>query len=77
MAQDIQLGKIIVTSIGPQEWEQRQRFRIVDIQASPTSDTMTITANHIAGDLATNLLTKDISIANTIQQLLLMKSKRA
>lgn len=64
LAQDIQLGKFIVTSIGPQEWEQRQRFRIVDIQASPTSDTMTITANHIAGDLATNLLTKDISIAN-------------
>lgn len=64
LAKDIQLGEIIVTSIGPQEWEQRQRFRIVDIQASPTSDTMTITANHVAGDLATNLLTKDISIAN-------------
>lgn len=63
LASKIKEGMIIVTSMGPNENEQNQKFRISEVGGDELQS-LSITANHIVGDLAYNVITKDISIAN-------------
>lgn len=63
LAPQIKEGRIIVTTMGPRNDEKEQKFRITEIGGDELQS-LSITANHIAGDLAYNVITKDISIAN-------------
>lgn len=59
-ADKLQQGMIIMTDAGPDSLHQK--FRISSI--SKTQDNITVDAIHIAGDVAFNTITKDISMAS-------------
>lgn len=62
LSKDIQEGMIIVADMGPADDEKNQQFRIVDVNKSMTS--ITITANHVWADLSNIPLKKNISEAH-------------
>lgn len=62
LANQFEKGMLIMADMGPEADEQNQMFRIAGI--TKANDQITITANHIGGDLAYNVITKTISIAN-------------
>ncbi|WP_297818499.1 phage tail spike protein [uncultured Lactobacillus sp.] len=63
LAPELKPGRIIVTSMGPRDDEKEQKFRISQVNGDKLEE-LSISATHVAGDLAYNVITKDISIAN-------------
>ncbi len=62
LSKEIAEGMVIAADMGPADDEKNQQFRIVDVNKSMTS--ITITANHIWADLSNIPLRKNISEAH-------------
>ena len=67
LAKELKVGMIIKTSMGAKPEEQNQLFRITEVGGDDLG-AISVTGNHIAADLAYNVINKDISIANADAQ---------
>lgn len=64
LADELVSGRVIVCAMGKSSDEQNQKFRIINVSKDVGSMSISVTANHIAGDLSMMPIYKNISIAN-------------
>lgn len=64
LADELVSGRVIVCAMGKSSEEQNQKFRIINVSKDVSSMSISVTANHIAGDLSMMPIYKNISIAN-------------